>query len=156
MSFARKTTGRKDTRHAGGNRQGSACVELAVLSPLLVLLLLGIIDGGQFVNVGQTVSNASREGARIAAKQTTANVSTVQTAVLNYVPGLYPNLPASAVQVSVVNAGNPIAGANIAAVATGTPLSVQVALQFDQARWIKGLPYLNGRTVTNTTVSRRE
>ena len=91
MSFARKTTGRKDTRHAGGNRQGSACVELAVLSPLLVLLLLGIIDGGQFVNVGQTVSNASREGARIAAKQSTANVSTVQTAVLNYVTGLYPN-----------------------------------------------------------------
>lgn len=156
MLFARGTKRRRAAGRAQVHRRGTACVELAVLSVLLVLILLGIIDVGQYVNLGQTVSNASREGARIAARQTTVNVSKVETAVLNYLTNLHPNLPTSAVQVSVANAGGPIAGGNITATATGSPISVQVAVQFDQARWIKGLPLLSGLIVTNTTVTRRE
>jgi Flp pilus assembly protein TadG len=48
-------------------RNGIAAVECAIVAPLLVLLLLGAIDLGQYVNVYQKVSDASRAGARIAA-----------------------------------------------------------------------------------------
>ena len=41
-------------------------VEFAVVAPLLFALLMGAIDVGQYVNVGQTVSDASREGAHVA------------------------------------------------------------------------------------------
>ncbi len=156
MSFPKQIMDRGIARGARRHRRGAACVEFAVLSPILLILILGIIDVGQFVNVGQSVSNASREGARVAARQTTTNVSQVQNAVANYLTDMHPNLPSSAVQVTVAGAGNPVTGAGLAAVATGTPISVQVVVQFDPVRWMNGFTFLNGRTLTKTTVSRRE
>lgn len=156
MSFLKQIMDRGIARGARRHRRGTACVEFAVLSPLLLIFILGIIDVGQFVNVGQSVSNASREGARVAARQTTTNVSQVQSAVTNYMTDMHPNLPSSAVQVTVTGAGGPITGADLAAVATGTPITVQVVVQFDPVRWMNGFTFLNGRTLTKTTVSRRE
>ncbi len=156
MSFQKITIDRGYTRDARRQRQGTACIEFAVLSPILLLILLGIIEVGQFVNVGQSVSNASREGARVAARQTTTNVSQVQNAVVNYLTDMHPNLPSSAVQVTVTGAGGPVTGANIANVATGTPITVQVVVQFDPVRWINGLTLLDGRALTKSTVTRRE
>jgi Flp pilus assembly protein TadG len=42
-------------------------VEFALLLPLLVLLVFGIIDLGRVLNAQITVSQAAREGARLAA-----------------------------------------------------------------------------------------
>ena len=156
MSFPKQTMDRRFARGARRHRRGAACVEFAVLSPILLILILGIIDVGQFVNVGQSVSNASREGARVAARQATTNVSKVEAAVKNYLTDMHTNLPSSAVQVTVVNSGSTVAGADLATVATGSTISVQVVVQFDAVRWINGLTFLNGRTVTRTTMSRRE
>jgi Flp pilus assembly protein TadG len=39
-------------------------VEFALVLPLFVLLLLGIIDGGRLIFVGNSLSEAAREGAR--------------------------------------------------------------------------------------------
>ncbi len=151
-----KTTVRRNTGRFGENRRGAACVELAALSPILLLFLLGIIDVGQFINLGQTVSNASREGARIAARQTTGNVSSVETAVANYLANLHPNIPASAVTTTVADGNATLSGGGINAVAEGSPVSVQVSVAYDSVRWIKGLPFLTGRSVTSSTVARRE
>ncbi|MEX0679708.1 MAG: TadE/TadG family type IV pilus assembly protein [Pirellulales bacterium] len=156
MPFPKQTIDRGDNRGARKHRRGAACVEFAVLSPILLLLFLGIVEVGQFVNIGHSVSNASREGARIAARQSTTNVAQVTTAVSDYLTDAYPNLPSSAVQVAVVNAGSPITAGGLATVATGSPISVQVVLQFDPVRWINGFTFLNGRTVTKATVTRRE
>ena len=59
-------------------------------------------------------------------------------------------------QVTVTSAGGPVTGANIANVATGTPITVQVVVQFDPVRWINGLTLLDGRALTKSTVTRRE
>ena len=48
------------------NRKGISTVEFAIVSPVMMLLLLGAIDAGQLVNVWHKVDNASREGARMA------------------------------------------------------------------------------------------
>lgn len=156
MLFLKKSTDRASAPGGHGHRQGVACVEFAALIPILLILILGIIEVGQFVNVGQWVSNASREGARIAARQTTVDVSQVVTAVTDYLTEIDPAIPTSAIQVTVYNAGNPITGGSLATVATGSAITVQVVVQFDAVRWIKGLTLLNGRSVTNTTVTRRE
>lgn len=48
------------------NKRGQAVVEFAMILPILMLILLGIIEFGRFYNAWLMVTNASREGARIA------------------------------------------------------------------------------------------
>ena len=47
-------------------RAGQSMVEFAVLAPIFFLLLLGTIDLGRAVYIYNSISNASREGARAA------------------------------------------------------------------------------------------
>ena len=143
------------------DRRGAAIVEFTVVAPLLILLILGTIDVGQFVNAGQTVSNASRQGARLAARNTTLNVSEVESVVSSYLADSFPNIPAAtldaAVQVDVSDAsGDAIPGGDLTTINTGSPVSVAVVLQFDSVRWLKGASLVNNRTLGTTTVMRRE
>ena len=50
--------------NAIGNEQGGALVEFAIVMPLLMLILGGIIDFGALYYNKQILTNASREGAR--------------------------------------------------------------------------------------------
>jgi Flp pilus assembly protein TadG len=62
-------------RGAGSADHGAAAVEFALLLPLLLLLLFGIIDFGRALNAQITLTQAAREGARLAALgNTTAGV----------------------------------------------------------------------------------
>ncbi|GAB1640784.1 hypothetical protein KRMM14A1259_12070 [Krasilnikovia sp. MM14-A1259] len=47
--------------------QGAAAVEMAIVLPLLLLLLFGIIDFGRALNAQITLTEAAREGARATA-----------------------------------------------------------------------------------------
>ena len=47
--------------------RGAAAVEFALLLPLLMLLVFGIIDFGRALNAQITLTQAAREGARMAA-----------------------------------------------------------------------------------------
>ncbi len=47
--------------------RGSATVELALVLPLLLLLLFGVIDFGRMLHTQITLTEAAREGARAAA-----------------------------------------------------------------------------------------
>jgi len=49
--------------------RGSAAVEFAMVLPLLLLLVFGIIDFGRMLNAKITLNEAAREGARSAALQ---------------------------------------------------------------------------------------
>ena len=48
-----------------GNERGGALVEFAIVMPLLMLILGGIIDFGALYYNKQVLTNASREGARV-------------------------------------------------------------------------------------------
>lgn len=48
-------------------RKGQSLVETALVLPIIILVLTGIIDFGLLFNTYLQVSNASREGARVAA-----------------------------------------------------------------------------------------
>jgi Flp pilus assembly protein TadG len=47
--------------------RGAAAVEFALLLPLLLLLVFGIIDFGRALNAQVTITQAAREGARLEA-----------------------------------------------------------------------------------------
>ena len=49
------------------SERGAAAVEFAILLPVLLLVLIGIMEFGRAYNVQITASNAAREGARYAA-----------------------------------------------------------------------------------------
>jgi Flp pilus assembly protein TadG len=51
-------------------RRGAAVVEFAVILPLLIALLLGVIEYGWLFMVRQTLQNAAREGCRQKVLQT--------------------------------------------------------------------------------------
>lgn len=54
------------TRVSRGAETGVVVVEAALTLLLFFTLLLGIMEGGRFLNVQQTITNAAREGARFA------------------------------------------------------------------------------------------
>jgi Flp pilus assembly protein TadG len=66
---------------AGGPRdRGAAAVEFALLLPVLLLIVFGIIDFGRALNAQITLTQAAREGARLAALNQADVVSRTQAA----------------------------------------------------------------------------
>jgi Flp pilus assembly protein TadG len=57
---------RRLLRAASRGERGQALVEFAIVLPLLLLLLLGIVDFARAWNVYEVLTDAAREGARIA------------------------------------------------------------------------------------------
>jgi Flp pilus assembly protein TadG len=64
-------------------RSGTAAVELAVVAPLVIALLVGLLEVGRMVQMNEIVSNAAREGARKASTGVNTYAD-VQTTVTNY------------------------------------------------------------------------
>ncbi len=57
------------------DHRGQTLVEFALILPILIVLLVGIFDGGRLVFASNTVNNAAREGGREATvNQTLADV----------------------------------------------------------------------------------
>jgi Flp pilus assembly protein TadG len=73
---------RRNRRNRRTARRGVAAVEMAFVTLLFITpLLIGIWEVGRLVQVQQVVSNATREGARIAAQGYTINASGVPTQI---------------------------------------------------------------------------
>lgn len=69
-----------------GNDRGVVAVELALVLPILLLLVFGIIDFGRMINAQISLTQAAREGARWAA----LGQSNVPARVTAAAPGLNP------------------------------------------------------------------
>jgi Flp pilus assembly protein TadG len=96
------------------SERGSALVEAAMTIPLLLLLMVGIFEVGRLYQTWQVVTNAAREGARVAILPNTT-AATVTSIVQSYMTnGALSN--ASTATVSVNQAASYVVnGANVAA-----------------------------------------
>jgi Flp pilus assembly protein TadG len=65
MRVTGRSGGARD-RKRWRNRPGAAAVELGLVMPILILILFWIIEFARAWNVRQTLTDAAREGARIA------------------------------------------------------------------------------------------
>ena len=114
------------------------------MAPIFFLLVLGMIEYGRMVMVQQVITNASREGAREAVLDG-ATAATVTSTVNDY-------LTAGSISGATVTVDpSPLSGAEF-----GDPVTVTVSIPFSQVSWLPSPMYLGGRTMTASTVMRRE
>ena len=73
-----------------GREHGAVAVEFALLAPVLIMLLLGIMEFGRAYNVQISLTNAAREGVRVMAisNDPAAARSAVRTALGTLKPAL--------------------------------------------------------------------
>lgn len=76
------------------SERGAVAVEFALLAPILVMLLLGIMEFGRAYNVQISLSNAAREGARVMAVNysTPTAATTAKAAAVSAASVLKPSL----------------------------------------------------------------
>ena len=94
------------------NRQAAVAVEFAVVAPLLLSIVVGMIEMTRAYDAQNLLQTAAREGARFAAMDRTDMLQEGQTAngklvqdVTNFLASA--GLPAESIQVDVVDAENP-------------------------------------------------
>jgi Flp pilus assembly protein TadG len=119
-------------------------VEFAVVAPLFFLLVFGMIEFGRMVMVQQVITNGSREGARIAVLDGTTSTE-VHNAVENYLTS------ASISGATVTVDPDPPNTAGY-----GEAVTVTVSIPFNQVSWLPTPMFIGGKTLSATTVMRRE
>ncbi len=134
----------KGCRARRKNRRGASAVEFALVAPVFMLLVFGMIEYGRMVMVQQLLTNAAREGARRAVLDG-ATTAEVTTAVSTYLSG------ASVAGASVAVTPNPPTSAT-----AGQPVTVSVSIPYSQVSWLPSPMFLGGRTLTSNSTMRRE
>lgn len=132
-------------------RKGAAVVEFAVVLPLFVLLTLGMLELGRMTNVQQVLVNASREGARMAAKgeapatiEAAINLCLTDAAVYGWRNGEI--VPCTDAIVTVSPDPRIVSG--------GTPVTVSVELDRTKVSWVQN--QFVTRNPSATTTFRKE
>ena len=126
------------------NQRGAALIETAITIPLVLLVSVGIFEFGRAYQTWQVLTNAAREGARIAVLQRHTDAQ-VTTTVRNYLTGgqlpnagtasidIVRNVPFGATTASRVTVNypfqfmvlNPVARLVQSGSTAGTPLTMQ-------------------------------
>lgn len=77
------------------NEKGQALVEFAIILPILLLIVLGILQFGMLINSYLTISNSAREGARLGI------VGGTNTDIQNVILKTSPNLDSKSLLISI-------------------------------------------------------
>jgi Flp pilus assembly protein TadG len=111
--------------------RGTSAVEAAVITPLIVVLLMGQIEASRLGMVAQLLTTASREGCRVAVTPgaTQTDVQTRINLVLN----------GSGISVGTVTPTCP-SGYTWNNAPDGTPITVSLSVPFSQVSWL-GTPF---------------
>lgn len=74
---------------SAASQRGTALLEFALVTPLLLLLLAGILDYGQALSKSTAVANAARVGAAyaISSPSRTADTAGIRSAAIDSAPG---------------------------------------------------------------------
>jgi Flp pilus assembly protein TadG len=129
-------------RKTNRDRKGAAVVEFAVVSPVLIMFLLGMIECGRMIMVQQALTTAVREGARTAIIEGNTAV-TAKDAVRSFLAGT----GITGAKVSVTP-GNP------ELLAHGQPITVSVAVPFAAVSWLPS-PFLFGDAILSSSATMR-
>lgn len=101
--------------------RGAALLETAMTLPLLLFITIGIVEFGRAYQTWQVLTNAAREGARVAVLPGT-NDTAVQGRVLDYIEAGQLSYPDSATVVITRN--------NVIPIGTGTATASRVQVDY--------------------------
>lgn len=134
------------------NRRGAVAVEFAVVAPLFLLLLGGIIEFGLAFRIQHALSNASRRGARAAIFEN-ANADTVKQLVRTHAKS---TLGVADGDVTVAIAVNGVANASLSNTERGDAISVTVSIPYSKAGVGFYANTFSNATLSSTSVLERE
>ena len=142
---------RNKRRGSKQSRRGIAAVELAVVSPIFFLLIFAMIEFGGAMMAQQAITNAAREGARIAVLPdgTIDRANTYAKSVLQAA-----GIDSNAATVEITDEeGTPI---DPAEAKYGDIIRVHISLPFSQVSWVPVPKYLGDTILSSATVMRCE
>ena len=131
------------------NRRGAAVVEFAVVAPVFILLVFGMIEFGRAIMVQQVLVNASREGARQAVLDG-STLTEAQGRVDVYLTAANINGSTTEYAINGVTVSDPTAAT------LGEAVTVRVSVPFDSVSLLPVPNYLGGVILTSASVMRRE
>ncbi len=126
-------------------RRGVAAVEMAAITPLLLILILGIWEVSRMVEVQQVLQNAAREGARQAASGR-ISASAVKTVVSNYLTSN--KIDGTKATITVTNVTT--AGVDPTNATQLDQFRVDVSIPFDEVGWLLVLRVTNVATLSTS------
>lgn len=132
----------------GSKRRGAVLVEFALVAPILLLVLLGMIEVGRGIMVTEVLGHAARSGAR-AASLPHGTSSSVTTTVNDLMTGA--ELSGYTLQVLVNGVES-----DLSTVKSGDEISVRVSIPYANVTWVGNPRYLDGKTLGGQCVMRRE
>lgn len=139
-----------------GERRGAAAVEFAVVLPLMLLLIFGLIEFGRYMMVAQTLVNMSREGARMAA-QGDFTVNQVRNEMQSQIDEIYNN--GNAFTIDITSNGAAVPNGDIdTQVARGQPIRVTITVDYSDVTLLPGGSFVfdNDFQIRGRTTMRRE
>jgi Flp pilus assembly protein TadG len=141
--FASSFFGRGNSRRRRCAHRGAAAVEFALVAPVFFIFIFGLIEYGRLVMVQQILTNAAREGCRVAIL-TTATTTSVTTAVTNYLTS------------AGISGSTPTVSPNPATATTGQTITVTVTIPFSSVSWLPTPQWLGSTTLRAVSAMRTE
>ena len=132
-------------RQSSPNRRGAAVVETAIVLPIFLMVLLGIMEFGRAMMVSQLVTTAARDANRIAIMDGSSNAE-VEQSVRDF---LSQSLGLAAGDVSVTISITTTNGGSLTEVGDceqGDLCIIHVEVSFDKCSLVKG-SYLVGKMI---------
>lgn len=130
---------------SGRRRRGAAVVEFAIVVPIFILLVFGMIEFGRMVMVHQLLAGAAREGARQAIVNG-ATAGDVEQTVRNYLTSTSVDGQEASVNVTP----------DPATASPGTAVTVETGIAFEKASWLPAPFFLQEVTLNAASTMRHE
>lgn len=113
-------------RHFGQRTEGMSAAEFALILPVMLLIVCGIMDFGNIFYQWNIVNEAAREAARYAATNKSSGSPPNQTTVQNYINSFYPNVTLYYYSPNPPTSGNPVTAKVKQSVTIMTPVINQL------------------------------
>lgn len=137
-------------------RSGAALVESALVLPIFFLVTLSVVEFGRAFMVSQLLTNAAREGARLAITAGVTNQEVVDSAIEQVASTVGVNPAQVNVQVTITPyTGNPDPGNDLTQANKRDLCNVTTSVLYDDVSFVP-MRYLAGVSLTGQAAMRHE
>ena len=140
------------------DRRGAALVEAALVLPIFFMVVLGIIEFGRAMMVGQMVTNAAREAARQAILDGATNAEVedfIYTFLEESLDLARADCPAPTIEIEPAP-GNDTVGNEVGNAQTKDLIRIIVEVPFNEVTWLTPTKYLDGANIRAQASMRHE